>query len=114
MIRGIDTQMLATKPADSVATQSRMQKQDEMHMQQHFLRTQQDAKAMQERTVAAAKTEGERINADDGGKNGGGRQGQKGKKREEPKPARVDPMLSLPVERGRYAKREQHFIDLGV
>ncbi|MCL2084976.1 MAG: hypothetical protein FWH06_06955 [Oscillospiraceae bacterium] len=109
-IRGIDTQMLATKPADLTAGQSRTLKQAEVHMRQTAYDINKTTEVQKERTVATVKTEGRRIGDDEGGRGGqGGRDGsQNERERGDGKPK--DPMLSLPV--GGKSRGERHFIDV--
>ena len=115
-IRGIDTQMLATKPADLTAGQHRAQKQAEVHMQHTAQNIHKSAEQQAQRTVAASKAEGRRIGDDDeerrrkrGGEHGGEQAEAEQAEQAAPPP---DPMLSLPVDRGKYARRAQHFIDV--
>ena len=114
-IRGIDTQMLATKPADLTAGQHRAQKQAEVHMQHTAQNIHKSAEQQAQRTVAASKAEGRRIGDEDeerrrkrGGEQGGQTEGEQEEQTARP----PDPMLSLPVDRGKYARRAQHFIDV--
>ena len=116
-VRGIDTQMLATKPADMAGNQMKLNKQAETQMAQNAVVTNRNAELDRERTVRAAGAEGQRIGTEErekgsGGGSGGAR-GERGDEREQ-RGERQDPLLSLPVSKGKYAKPQQHYINIEV
>ncbi len=115
--RGIDTQMLATKPTEMTGQQTRIQKQTDLHMQQTAVDIHKKDEAQKERTVALVGAEGKKIGTEER-ETGSGRHKREGRKQEAEvtpaPPARQDPLLGLPVEKGKFAKAEHHYIDVSL
>lgn len=117
-VRGIDTQMLATKPADLSAAQAKINKQNETQMAQNATVINKTNEHDAERTIAATSAEGKKIGTEErergsGGKGSTNERGD-GEPETQDKKEWVDPMLSLPVEKGKFAKPKKHYIDIGV
>jgi len=115
-IRGIDTQMLATKPMDMQAAQAKINKANETQMAQNATVMNRDNDRDAERTVRAEKSEQQRIGTEE--RERGNSPNSEGGGKDEPEREEaekwVDPMLSLPVEKGKFAKPQKHFINVEV
>jgi hypothetical protein len=106
--------MLATKPADMAGSQMKMNKQAETHMAHNAAVISRDAESDQARTIRASEAEGQKIGTEEREKGNGSGGKRKGKDEKEKREEWVDPMLSLPVEKGKYAKPQKHFINIEV
>jgi len=115
MVRGIDTQMMTTKPADMTAQQSRVNKQNETQMAQNATIINRDTERDAARAVRAQSAEGKRIGTEERerGNASGGEQSEKEPERQE-REDHIDPLLLLPVEKGKFAQPRKHYIDIGV
>lgn len=117
-VRGIDTQMLATKPADLSAAQAKINKQNETQMAQNATVITKTKEHDAERTIAATSAEGKEIGTEErehgNGGHGSTSERNEGEPKKQEKEKWVDPMLSLPVEKGKFAKPKKHYIDIGV
>lgn len=117
-VRGIDTQMLATKPTEMTGNQMKINKQAETQMAQNASEINKNAELDRDRTIGATGAEGKKIGTEErergNGASGGREHEENGQENEPEKEKWVDPMLSLPVEKGRYAKSEKHYIDIEV
>jgi hypothetical protein len=112
MIRGIDTQIVAAKPADQTSNQSHLQKQSDLQMQHAAAANQKNAEIQKERAAAVSKGEHKRIGDQERERGQGRERGKSGNQKQEQDQQSQDPLLSLAVEKGKYAKKEHHFIDL--
>lgn len=117
-VRAIEIQMLNTKPTDLSAGQAKINKQNETQMAQNAAVINKNTEHDNERTIAAVGAEGKKIGTEE--REHGNGQGGSSNENNENKPETsenkewVDPMLSLPVEKGKFAKPKKHYIDIGV
>ena len=118
-IRGIDNQILITKAQEVSADRARVQQQNSQQQGQLTQRLQSEAARAEERPPEVTETEDGRIGPEDRRSKPGEEQAGQEKKeeetrREEELSAAAQKLLNLPVERGRYARREEHQIDIVV
>jgi hypothetical protein len=106
---------MTTRPVDMTAQQSKVNKQNEMQTQQQATVINKDSERDSARTIRTENTEGKRIGEEErDNRNGYSGEGSGKESDEQGKEERVDPMLLLPVDKGKYAQPKQHYINIEV
>jgi len=116
MVRGIDMQVMTTRPVDMAAQQAKMNKQNETQIAQNANTINKDAERDAARAIRTEKTEGKKIGLEER-EHGGGSAGEQEAgepEQQEQEEQRVDPMLLLPVEKGKFAQPKKHYINIEV
>lgn len=119
-LRGIDNQILITKSQDVSAERARIQQNQNQHQGMTAQQLKLESDRAEERPQEVSETEDGRIGLDDRRAKPGNEQEkedeqqQKEEEFREEVSAATQKMLGLPVERGRFAKRQEHQIDIIV
>ena len=120
-LRIVDAQMMIAKPAELAGSQAHAQRHGGVNLNM-AREVDSDTQKDMNRTQAALPADGARVNPDADGGGGGGYYGQApDQPQQEEIPGQLElkdiiakKMLSLPVDKGKYAKGEEHKIDILV
>jgi hypothetical protein len=106
---------MTTRPIDMAAQQAKMNKQNETQIAQNATVINRDAERDAARTIRTEKAEGQKIGTEERERGDGSAGEQEGKEAEQQgQEKQVDPMLLLPVEKGKFAKPKKHYINVEV